>query len=233
VRFSRKTGLSALNTAWIVAFAVVASGCSKPASEAAAPKRVDDPGRVAGIAAAANPGKLGAAEGAAAAADEKMLAGFCDKYFIAPMPAKGATAAQGDFAGGPAATAIGGAHMGTGGWRWVNFWATWCKPCLEEMPMLGRWRDALVKEGIDFTLELWSVDEDNDKLKAALAAGVPGPVWQVESADKLGDWLQSYGVDREAVLPIQVLVAPNGQIRCLRLGSVRPADYAIVKQLLR
>ncbi len=28
------------------------------------------------------------------------------------------------------------------GWTWINVWATWCKPCVEEMNVLNRWRDA-------------------------------------------------------------------------------------------
>ncbi len=155
--------------------------------------------------------------------DPELIAGFCDKHWPAGAKPLGA---------GPTATARNGAKAGSGGWRWLNFWATWCKPCLEEMPMLGRWRDGLVKDGVDFTLELWSVDEDAEALAAREAKGLPGPVWQVASASALGDWLESLGADREAVLPIHALVDPKGDLRCLRLGSVRPADYPKVRKLV-
>ena len=26
------------------------------------------------------------------------------------------------------------------GARWVNLWATWCKSCVEEMPIIERWK---------------------------------------------------------------------------------------------
>ena len=29
----------------------------------------------------------------------------------------------------------------------VNLWATWCKPCIEEMDLLGRWGKSLAAEG--------------------------------------------------------------------------------------
>ena len=40
----------------------------------------------------------------------------------------------------------------------VNFWATWCKPCEEEMPAMQRLYEALAPEG--FELLAVSVDED-------------------------------------------------------------------------
>ena len=26
-------------------------------------------------------------------------------------------------------------------YRWINVWATWCPPCIEELPLITRWRD--------------------------------------------------------------------------------------------
>ncbi len=206
-----------------LALLVVAVACGKAASDAAPPPppppstRADRVEATAAPTAGANPG---------VEIDPQLLAGFCDKHW----PGSGAGVLP--FGAGPLATAQPGARVGKGGWRWINFWATWCKPCLEEMPMLARWRDALVKEELDFTLELWSVDEDASALQAWMAKGSPAPVWQVQSAEALGDWLAAVGADRDAVLPIHVLVDPKGQLRCVRLGSVRPADWGTVRKLV-
>ena len=163
---------------------------------------------------------------AAKTVDPKVLDGFCDKHW----PALGAGIQP--FAGGPKARALDDKADHSGRWRWINFWATWCKPCIEEMPMLGRWRDALVKQRHPFALELWTVDEDQQALDARLKQGVPAPVWHVAGAEPLGDYLASLGLDRGAVLPIHMLVDPAGNLRCVRAGSVRPADWGIVRKLV-
>jgi thiol-disulfide isomerase/thioredoxin len=43
----------------------------------------------------------------------------------------------------------------------VNFWASWCKPCRKELPVLQQWRDELAGRGVAFVTV--SVDEDPRK----------------------------------------------------------------------
>ena len=46
----------------------------------------------------------------------------------------------------------------------VDFWATWCKPCVEEMPRLAKWREKLGAAGKRYELSFISVDEDEADL---------------------------------------------------------------------
>ena len=116
---------------------------------------------------------------------------------------------------------------------WVNVWATWCAPCLEEMPMLGKWRDAFQREGTPFDLELWSVDEDEAKLRERVQQGLPAPVTWVESPEALSAYLGKIGLDPDAMLPVQMLVDPKDQLRCVRIGSVHENDWGTVRKLIR
>jgi peroxiredoxin len=57
----------------------------------------------------------------------------------------------------------------------VNFWATWCKPCEDEMPAMQRLYTAL-GAGEGFELLAVSVDESDDEVRAfrdRLALGFP------------------------------------------------------------
>jgi len=168
-----------------------------------------------------------------AESDPNALKTFCDKSW----PSEGAVQAWG---GGPAKRSgrqVEGAYRAplaaAGGWRWVNFWATWCTPCLEEMPMLGKWRDALQKEGTPFELELWSVDEDEAKLRERVGQGVPGPVTWVESPEALAAFLGKLGLDPDSMLPVQMLIDPKDHLRCVRVGSVHENDWGTVRKLIR
>lgn len=133
----------------------------------------------------------------------------------------------------PVTAANAASSTGKKGWRWVNLWATWCRPCTEEMPLLGRWRDTLVKDGVDLSLELWSIDEDEDALKQWLTEKpMPGAVRWLKDDEALGPALESFGVDRNSAIPIHLFVDGEDRIRCVRVGAVHEADFGAVKTIL-
>jgi thiol-disulfide isomerase/thioredoxin len=134
----------------------------------------------------------------------------------------------------PLGTAAAVAAPARGAWTWVNLWATWCTPCVEEMGLLGRWREALAREGVPIGFELLSIDEPEQE--AALAAwgakGLPGPIRWLRSPQDLPALLDALGVERDAMIPIHALVDAAGFVRCVRVGAIHEQDYAAVKRLL-
>ncbi len=121
-----------------------------------------------------------------------------------------------------------------GGWRWVNLWATWCHPCIEEIGLLSRWEQTLKKDGVNLDLELYSVDDDAGALQAWLQKKpMPGTVkWLVGGANDLPAVLTTLGVDKTAGIPVHALVDATGALRCVRTGGVHDQDYGAVKALL-
>ena len=116
-------------------------------------------------------------------------------------------------------------------WRWINVWATWCKPCVEEMPRLAAWRDKLAAT-TPFELAFISVDEDPADLVAHRKEhpGTP-PSPRLADPDKQGDWYTSLGLDAGAPVPIHVFVSPSGHIRCARAGGVGDKDFEAVQKV--
>ncbi len=119
----------------------------------------------------------------------------------------------------------------TNGWRWVNIWATWCKPCIEEMPRLGRWRDKLAAHGTKLDLSFISIDEAAQDVVAyrTLHPETP-PSLRFVNKDKASDWLKAVGLG-DGAIPINLFVSPAGRIRCARAGGVREQDYPVVERL--
>ena len=83
----------------------------------------------------------------------------------------------------------------------VNFWATWCKPCEEEMPAMQRLHQALA--GTGFELLAVSVDQSADDVKAfrdRLGLTFPillDPERRVAGAYQSYRYPESYLIDRD------------------------------------
>lgn len=48
----------------------------------------------------------------------------------------------------------------------INFWATWCKPCVEEMPTIQKAKDILKDENIEF---LFASNESPEQIESFVA----------------------------------------------------------------
>jgi thiol-disulfide isomerase/thioredoxin len=117
-------------------------------------------------------------------------------------------------------------------WRWVNVWATWCKPCIEEMPRLAAWRDKLAAAGRPIELAFVSVDDSDAEIEAFRKAHPETPPsLRVAGVDQRAAWLKSIGLD-DGAIPIQLFVSPTNRLRCARAGGIRDKDYAVIEQLL-
>jgi thiol-disulfide isomerase/thioredoxin len=116
--------------------------------------------------------------------------------------------------------------------RWINVWATWCKPCIEELPRLTKWHRELEKS-LDFELVFLGADADEAAVKqfAAKHPEIAGSL-ELSQADALQPWATSIGVPGQAVLPIHVFVDAQDRVRCVRTAGVGEDDRAAVEQLL-
>lgn len=160
---------------------------------------------------------------------------FCEKSY--PAGGEGARRyappPQRPWAGSEDGTGSATGARGTA-WTWVNLWATWCAPCVEEMELLKRWRNGFSRDGMQVSFEFVSIDDSGGEkeLGAWRSKGLPGPIRWLRSEPDLGPLLDSFGVDRGAMIPIHALVDASGWLRCVRIGAIHEQDYAAVKGLL-
>lgn len=60
----------------------------------------------------------------------------------------------------------------------VNFWATWCLPCIEELPLLEEIAQAYADRGVRFVAASTDDASTSDRIPEAIGeAGVTFPVW--------------------------------------------------------
>jgi thiol-disulfide isomerase/thioredoxin len=118
-------------------------------------------------------------------------------------------------------------------YRWINLWATWCPPCIEELPLITRWRDELNKAGSRVELLLMSVDQEASAVTTFREKHPEvGGSLHVSDVSQLQAWLPTIGLDSGAPLPIHVLVDPQGKVRCARTGALHESDFPLLKKLV-
>ena len=98
----------------------------------------------------------------------------------------------------------------------LNFWATWCGPCREEMPMLAEAAKAWSAKGVTFIGVSLDEKKTQKDIPAFLAKyGVDFPVWTGATADDLTRLRMGDGVPDTAFLDA------SGAIRFRVLGEMR------------
>jgi thiol-disulfide isomerase/thioredoxin len=115
------------------------------------------------------------------------------------------------------------------GARWVNVWATWCKSCVEEMPMIERWRE---EHGIQVLYV--SADEERSALDTYLKDHPKTPsTTTMNEPGALTDWMKALGLDEGAGLPLHVFVRADNTVACARAAAVSEHHLSLVKNLLK
>jgi thiol-disulfide isomerase/thioredoxin len=101
----------------------------------------------------------------------------------------------------------------------VNFWATWCGPCVEEMPELQQFADefarrnvAVIGIGVDEADKIRAFRRQHQLRIPLLAAGFDG----MQLAQRLGN--------PEPVLPYTALISPDGRIVEEHSGRIQPPE---------
>lgn len=100
----------------------------------------------------------------------------------------------------------------------LNFWASWCAPCIEEMPVLDRTQAQLATRGLQVVGIAADAAEPTRTFLRQHPVRYPILVDDPEKVRNGRDISVIYGNDR-SVLPYSVLIGRNGHILAQRFGN--------------
>jgi peroxiredoxin len=115
----------------------------------------------------------------------------------------------------------------------VNFWATWCAPCVEEFPELQKMVRMYAKRRLDIvTVSLNSPDEKKFVLEFLNKQHAINRNLQF-SGDDSADAVAAFGPDWKGGVPYTVLIDTNGKVLFKTQGGMNPLDVkrALLKNL--
>lgn len=118
---------------------------------------------------------------------------------------------------------LSGREVASGGWLGrilvINYWASWCPPCIREMPMLIRAQEALESQGLQVVGIAIDRAEDAQKFVTQYPVNYPvliGNPEAVELSRRLGNRLQG--------LPFTVIFDRHGRRVFSRTGELSAED---------
>lgn len=94
----------------------------------------------------------------------------------------------------------------------VNFWATWCEPCRQEMPSIQRLRDRLGPKGL--AVLAVNVDEPDARVRQFIkTTGLDLTILMDPNKTVTRNWGVRY-------LPVSFIVGPDGRVRYRVVGDI-------------
>jgi thiol-disulfide isomerase/thioredoxin len=109
---------------------------------------------------------------------------------------------------------------------YIDIWATWCGPCVREIPFLQKLEEKYHDKNIVFVSISIDKQNDIDKWKKMVKDKELGGVQLLADNDWNSNFIKAFGVKS---IPRFILINPNGVV--VKAVADRPSDPELVKEL--
>lgn len=109
----------------------------------------------------------------------------------------------------------------------INFWATWCGPCRDEIPLLKDLRHQRVRDRLEIVGI--AIDQRDDVIRYAREMGIDYPILIGEKDGYAA--AEAFGV--ALVLPFSVFADSKGRIVTIKIGELHADEAAYILDRIR
>jgi thiol-disulfide isomerase/thioredoxin len=114
----------------------------------------------------------------------------------------------------------------------VNFWATWCKPCVEELPYFETLRERYASDGLNVLLISLDFKSQKDKRLRPFLMEHPMGAEVALLADQAADlWMPQVSEDWDGAIPATVVIGPDKQM--LGFHSEKFEDFRELENFIK
>lgn len=107
----------------------------------------------------------------------------------------------------------------------VQFWATYCPPCVKEMPSMNKLQDKLAEKGVPFKILAIDMAESKKEVEAFVKKVKPEfTILLDETGSSIGQW-------NVFAAPSNFLIDKQGQIKYTLFGGVEWDSEAIIEKI--
>jgi thiol-disulfide isomerase/thioredoxin len=116
----------------------------------------------------------------------------------------------------------------------VHFWATWCSPCLEELPVMEKFAREMKPRGVQvMSLSLDDPDKSGARVSKVLSEVAPSLTPSIARIADADDFISQFDRDWEGAIPAVFGYDAQGQLRGRLIGEAtrRELDQMVARLL--
>lgn len=115
-----------------------------------------------------------------------------------------------------------------GKYVYIDVWATWCGPCIAEIPHLKKVEAKYHGKNIEFVSISVDVEKDHEKWKKMVVSRELGGIQLYADKNWNSDFIKAYGIN---AIPRFILIGPDGKV--IKADAARPSSASLTDLLDR